>query len=335
MKNLTPVWLRRIAAIAAGIVLGVAVAVFAAQRAFSPLAPHAAPVDFVLAPGSSLAAAARELEERRLIRSARAFRWYAHWTGVDARLQAGEYELSPAMSVREIVQRLTAGKVKSYSIALPEGLTATEIAARLATQDLTEINSFLAAVRDAELARTLGFEGETLEGYLFPETYQLQKGLSPHDLIEILVGEFRKAWEQVAPAAAAAGLSQRQAVILASLIEKETGIAEERALISSVFHNRLRRGMRLETDPSVIYGITDFDGDLRRTHLEDERNLYNTYRIAGLPPGPIGNPGLASLRAAVLPAATEYFYFVSRNDGTHVFSKTYREHVNAVNRYQK
>ena len=127
----------------------------------------------------------------------------------------------------------------------------------------------------------------------------------------------------------------REVVTLASIVEKETGAPEERPLIAGVFRNRLDRGMRLESDPTVIYGIPDFDGNLRRVHLDDDANPYNTYRIAGLPPGPIANPGAASLRAVVRPAETDYLYFVSRNDGTHVFSRSYREHLNAVNRYQK
>ena len=151
-----------------------------------------------------------------------------------------------------------------------------------------------------------------------------------------MVKQFDRVWdEQVSGLAAASALSKNEIVILASIVEKETAAPEERPLIASVFLNRLERGMRLETDPTVIYGIPQFDGNLRRKHLEDASNPYNTYRISGLPPGPIANPGSEALRAIVEPESADFLYFVSRNDGTHHFSETYREHVNAVNRYQK
>jgi UPF0755 protein len=159
--------------------------------------------------------------------------------------------------------------------------------------------------------------------------------MAPLDLARAMVEQFRRAWGEIAPLARERGLPMRDVVILASLIEKETGAPQERPLIASVFLNRLRIGMRLETDPSVIYGIPDFDGNLRRRDLENAGNPYNTYRISGLPPGPIANPGAASLRAAVEPAETDYLYFVSRNDGSHTFSKSYAEHLAAVNRYQR
>ena len=189
--------------------------------------------------------------------------------------------------------------------------------------------------RDPAAAAGYDVEGQSLEGYLFPETYRLARGLSAREVVTTLVHQFHEAWEEIAPQAEANGMSMREIVILASIIEKETGTAEERPRIASVFLNRLRRGMRLESDPTVIYGIPDFDGNLRRRDLENRGNPYNTYRIRGLPPGPIANPGADALRAVLHPEDTDYLYFVSRNDGTHWFSTTYSEHVNAVNRYQK
>ena len=147
--------------------------------------------------------------------------------------------------------------------------------------------------------------------------------------------QFLAVWREIEPLAAAQGLSQHEIVTLASIVEKETGVSEERALVAGVFRNRLRRRMRLESDPTVIYGIPGFDGNLRRRDLEDAANPYNTYRIAALPPGPIASPGEASLRAVVSPARSNYLYFVARNDGTHTFSNTFREHARAVERYQK
>ena len=150
-----------------------------------------------------------------------------------------------------------------------------------------------------------------------------------------MVEHFKQAWREIQDWAGDHTLDMHDLVTLASIVEKETGVPDERPLIASVFANRLARGMRLESDPTVIYGIPDFDGNLRRSDLENGENPYNTYQIRGLPPGPIANPGIASLRAAAHPADTGYLYFVSRNDGTHVFSRSYRDHVNAVNRYQR
>jgi UPF0755 protein len=149
------------------------------------------------------------------------------------------------------------------------------------------------------------------------------------------VKQFEETWHRIEPHTRDHGLSRHEIVTLASIVEKETSAPEERPLIAAVFLNRMKRGMRLETDPTVIYGIEDFDGNLRRRDLNDASNPYNTYRIAGLPPGPIASPGAHALRAVLEPAETDYLYFVSRNDGTHHFSRSYREHANAVNRYQK
>lgn len=290
---------------------------------------------FTVRPGAPLRVVAEELEREGLVRRATALVWLARVRGLEGALRAGEYELSPAVPASQILRHLTEGPIKTHELVLPEGLTAAEVAARLEATGLSEAASFLAAVHDAALAEELGVEGPSLEGYLFPETYQLPRGLPPRELAEVFVRQFLGIWREIEPLAATRGLSMRETVTLASIVEKETGTPEERPLIASVFHNRLRRGMRLESDPTVIYGIADFDGNLRRAHLEDRTNPFNTYRIPGLPPTPIANPGEGALRATVEPADTAYLYFVSRNDGTHVFSASYRAHQAAVHRYQK
>lgn len=239
------------------------------------------------------------------------------------------------MTPQEILERVRSGKVRTYEVVLPEGSRATEIAARFEEAGLARKDEFLAAVFDPAFARSLGIEAESLEGYLYPETYRVARNLSARALARMLVDQFFAVWRTVEPAARASGLTQHQIVTLASIVEKETAAPDERPLIAAVFLNRLDRRMRLETDPTVIYGIADFDGNLRKKHLLDDTNPYNTYRIPGLPPGPIASPGADALRAVVEPAETEYLFFVSRNDGTHVFSRTYREHVDAVNHYQK
>ena len=264
-----------------------------------------------------------------------AVKWLARLRGLAGRLKAGEYELSAALPPGEILEILASGRVVTYQVVLPEGITAAEIARRLEAKGLADGANFLALVRDPAAAPDFGVEGPTLEGYLFPNTYRMPRGLPPAQIAGALIKQFLGVWAGISGPAAAQGLSMREVVTLGSIVEKETGDPRERPLIAGVFRNRLARGMRLESDPTVIYGIPGFDGNLRRVHLEDGANPYNTYQLAGLPPGPIANPGADALRAVVSPAATDYLFFVSRNDGTHVFASTYREHVNNVNHFQK
>lgn len=290
---------------------------------------------FLVASGATLSEVAAALEAAGLVRRAWAFEMLARFEEAGAQLRAGEYALSPHQRPGDILDQLTRGQVRTHPVSIPEGLTAVQIAARFEQAGFGRAEEFLGLVRDPTFVQELGLEGESLEGYLFPETYRWARGLPTRELIADMVGQFRLVWSPLAERARARGLSPRDAVILASIVEKETGAAAERPRIAAVFLNRLERGMRLETDPSVIYGIADFDGNLRRVHLEDETNPYNTYRIPALPPGPIANPGAAALRAVVEPEETEALFFVSKNDGTHHFSKTYAEHAHAVDRYQR
>jgi UPF0755 protein len=304
-------------------------------RSLLPVAGSERSIHFRVQPGLSLGAVARDLERERLVRHAWAFETLARWRGLAGELRAGEYDLSPHLTTGEILERIAEGRVRTYRIVIPEGLTAVEIAQRLEEKGLANPGEFLTAVRTQELVNELDVEGESLEGYLFPETYQLARGLPVAEIARAMVAQFHAVWPEIAPRSEALGLSMLETVTLASIVEKETGVPEERSVIAAVFHNRLRRGMRLETDPTVIYGLPNFDGNLRRADLEDTRNAYNTYQIPGLPPGPIANPGAAALRAAVAPATSSYLYFVSRNDGTHEFSSSYTEHAAAVDRFQK
>jgi UPF0755 protein len=328
--------LLRHAAVAAG---GLALVAGAGAAAFlhllSPVRADAQPVLFEVARGASTGGIAGRLEAAGLVRSAEAFGALARLRRAAGGLRAGEYELSASQSSLEILEILAAGRVKTWEVVLPEGLRVEEIATRLAEPKLVDAAAFVAFARDPASAAALGVEGPDLEGYLFPETYRLPRGLAPREVAAALVAQFLGVWREIAPRAAERGLGMRQVVTLASIVEKETGAPQERPLIAAVFLNRLARGMRLESDPTVIYGIAGFDGNLRRAHLEDDSNRYNTYKIAGLPPGPIASPGAAALRAVVEPAPAPYLFFVSRNDGTHVFSRTFDEHVNHVNRHQK
>jgi UPF0755 protein len=310
-------------------------ALAAAQWLLAPPAAEAQAVLFDVPAGATLSSVGRRLAAEGLVRSPRAFVWLGRWHKVQGHLQAGEYEISAAMPAAEILEMMAEGKVHTLELLVPEGITAAEVALRLGALGLCDPDEFMAVVRDPDSATAFGVEGPGLEGYLFPETYRFPHGLPAREIARTLVTGFHAAWKGVEDQAAQQGLSMRTVVILASIIEKETGLAEERPLIASVFRNRLTRGMRLESDPTVIYGIDGFGGSLHRVDLVNSANPYNTYRIQGLPPGPIANPGAAALHAVVEPATTGFFYFVSRNDGGHVFSHSYQEHVANVDRYQR
>jgi UPF0755 protein len=261
---------------------------------------------------------------------------WARLRGVDREIKSGEYDLEPSLTPRELLEKFVTGSVKTHAVTLPEGLRLDEVAARLEAAGIAPAGAFLARARDASFARSLGIEEGDLEGYLYPETYRFRRRSQPDEIIRRMYQEHQTRWSDAdREALARSGLSVHEVVTLASIVEKETGVAEERPLVASVFWNRLHRGMRLESDPTTIYGIADFDGNLRREHLEDETNPWNTYKIAGLPPTPIANPGFASLAAVVRPAETDYLYFVSRGDGTHVFASSYDQHLMNVARYQR
>jgi len=306
-----------------------------AAWSIAPADSNAGPQRFELPAGSTLHRVAVDLERAGLIRSRLSFEALARWRGAQGSLRAGEYELSAAWGTTRILDQIAEGRVLNVEVTLPEGLTAAEIALRLEQAGVARADAFLAVARDPAVAAELGVEGPGLEGYLFPETYRIAPGLTAKQVAKVLVDQFHRVWSELAPDAAARGLSMRDAVTLASIVEKETGAPDERPLVASVFANRLARHMRLESDPTTIYGIPNFDGNLTRAHLEDAANPWNTYRIDGLPPTPIANPGAASLRAVVHPAETDYLFFVSRNDGTHVFARSFSEHVVNVARFQK
>lgn len=301
-----------------------------------PVAPGDASTQvFEIRRGTGVSEIGRALKSAGLLAHPRAFALLARLRGADRQIQAGEYELSSSMTPAEILARMQSGRVKTYTVVLPEGICAREVAERLEAAGLIDASEFLALAFDPAFAHSLGIEAPSLEGYLYPETYHLARNLPVEAVVRVLFEQFTETWSELEPLAKATGLSRHQVVTLASIVEKETAAPDERPVIAGVFLNRLSRKMRLETDPTVIYGIEGFDGNLRKIHLEDPSNLYNTYLIAGLPPGPIASPGRAALEAVVKPAKTDYLFFVSRNDGTHVFSRTHREHLDAVDHFQK
>jgi len=299
-----------------------------------PAGEAGADVVLTIPSGQPLSATAAELERLGVIRSALKFRILARWDGYDRRLKAGEYAFSPVSTPLEILNTMAKGLVVLHRVTIPEGLTIPQIADVIERTGLAKASDIVARATDPAQALANGVSADNLEGYLFPETYLFPKSVTPEGILAAMVARFHAVftpeWQL---RAGEIGLTPQQAVTLASIVEKETGDPSERPLISSVFHNRLKRGMRLETDPTVIYGLKNFDGNLTRRHLETP-TPYNTYTIKGLPPGPIANPGKESLRAALFPAQTDYLYFVSKNNGTHQFSTNLTDHNKAVHRYQ-
>jgi len=285
--------------------------------------------------GASFRAVIRLLEEEKLITDRFLFLLLGKLTGAERLIKPGEYAFHTAMRPREILAILIGGKSLEYQISVPEGYSARQIAEALAQEHLTDPEAFLRLAQDPKEAELFGINGPSLEGYLFPDTYYFPKRIKPEEVVKRMVSEFQSLWdEELRPKAEAAGMTEQEVVTLASIIEKETGSDEERRLVSAVFHNRLRNKMRLQSDPTVVYLLQDFHGAI--THRELLLPTpYNTYQFDGLPPGPISNPGRESLLAAVDPAPVDFLYFVSRNDGTHVFSKNLKDHSRAVARYQR
>lgn len=262
----------------------------------------------------------------------------ALWLRGDARrLQAGEYRFDHPMSADEVLDKIVRGDVNLINLTFREGLTISEMSVVFETGGFGSAATFVAAARDADLIRDVDLDATDLEGYLFPDTYALPRGSDASSVVRVMVGRFKDVLTpELLRAAEARDLSVRQLVTLGSLVEKETARSDERPLVAGVYTNRLRIGMGLQCDPTVIYALTRagrFDGNLRREDLLFD-SPYNTYRYPGLPPGPIAAPGLAALRAAASPADHDYLYFVSRNDGSHVFARTLAEHNRNVQRFQ-
>lgn len=307
---------------------------------FVPVKPGATgeKVLVFIKPGTSFKAIGSILQERRLIRSRAAFVAIGRITRAYRDVKAGYYELSAAMTPFQIMDKLRKGEVYRIKVTIPEGYTMRQIARLLVTKGVIDREaSFVEAAKDRRLLDSFGISANSAEGFLFPDTYFFEKRENSYTVMKKMIRTFFKVFnKEMRKRAEELGMSIEEVVTLASLIEKETAVQQERRLISAVFHNRLKNGMRLQCDPSVIYGLSNsFDGNLKKEHLKDARNLYNTYVYKGLPPGPIANPGRDSLLAALYPADVSYKYFVSRNDGTHYFSTSLREHNAAVRRFQK
>ena len=304
--------------------------------AVTPMPMRAGANPHVLIPAkTSLAGIEKILVENGVIPPGRGFYYLARVSRLSQRLQAGEYLFTPGQTPYQILCTLAAGSTVRWSVTIPEGANMYQLADILAKGGWGERELFLKLMRDPEMLARYGVPAASLEGYLFPDTYQLVRGQNPKEIIGLMVERGRKVRQELGGLRDnPLDLSPHQVLTLASIVEKETAVPEERPRIAGVFLNRLRLGMRLQTDPTVIYGLADFDGNLTKKDLSTP-TPYNTYLINGLPPGPIANPGRASIVAVLHPAAESYLYFVSKNDGTHYFSCDLPEHNRAVCKYQK
>ncbi len=288
----------------------------------------------VIPRGAGIRDVARLLSRRDIIRQPKLFRLLARVKTRHASIKAGEHRLSPMQTPLSILDKLIQGEVVLHKLTVPEGYTARQISALVGRSGLTTAAAFMQAAFDAGVAGENGISAKSCEGYLFPETYYFPVSVSAERIVATMVKRFWAVFtEKYRERSRKLGFTVHQIVILASMIEKETAAAGERPLIAAVFHNRLKKHMRLESDPTVIYGISDFDGNITRRHLET-KTPYNTYRIRGLPAGPIANPGEKSLKAALYPAEAPYLFFVAKGNGSHQFSTNIADHNRAVRRYQ-
>lgn len=289
--------------------------------------------EFTVRQGEGFASINSRLYEAKLISNPRIFYRYCQWNELMTKFKAGVFEIPSNKNIPELVSLLINGKSIQKSVTIPEGKNIYEIANILEKQEIISAQLFLSAAKDTEFTKKLGIDGDTVEGYLYPETYQFAKNISAKRIIESMVSLFNKKTTDIN--LEAHGLDKKDIITLASIVEKETGAKHERPIIAGVFLNRIKKNMRLQSDPTTIYGIYErYKGNLKKSDLLDP-TPYNTYAIKRLPIGPIANPGLDSIRAVLNPAQHNYLFFVSQNDGTHIFSEKYSDHAKAVNTFQK
>jgi UPF0755 protein len=299
-----------------------------------PITPEN-PVELQIENGTAFNTVANRLETSGLISSARMFNLLARLRGDLGNIQAGDYDFSQAATPVEVLDRLVRGDVRRIQFTIPEGFTLRQIGERLAAQEIASLEEFMTLAENKDFLSRHKIEATSLEGYLFPETYTVSSRIKLSKMIETMLNQLdRQLTPELLKAAAEKGLNRHQLLTLASIVQKEAGNDAEMPIIAAVFLNRLRKNIRLQADPTVIYGLgDDFQGNITKAHLR-QPTPYNTYTIRGLPPGPIASPGLKALQAAAFPADVNFIYFVARGDGTHSFSVTLKEHNRAVQRFQ-
>jgi UPF0755 protein len=295
-------------------------------------------IEVVIPARTSLSAIAEILAENKVIRDKTRFAMLALLTGSGNKLKAGEYVFETGKRPFFVIDRLKRGEVLYRPVTIPEGTDMVKIAQILAAGGWVNSQRFLDLAHDPEILADYGIQADSLEGYLFPDTYYLSKGQqSTAEIIRMMVDHHFQVFDELTKDSSRSPevqLTHHKIVTLASIVEKETGREEERGLVASVYLNRLAKGMRLQADPTVGYGLKKNSGELSRNDLESP-SMYNTYKITGLPPGPISNPGRAALKAVLLPPESDYLFFVAKDDKSHYFSRTLQEHNKAVARYRK
>ncbi|MDG2306560.1 MAG: endolytic transglycosylase MltG [Candidatus Binatia bacterium] len=294
------------------------------------------PAAISIGDGESLPAIAARMQQRGVLVRPEAFLALARWRQVDRQVRSGVYEFEGGATAGEVLEALVSGPQRFELVSIPEGWTAERIALRLEAAGLGSAEHYQELAANPDFAASLGVSAGGLEGYLFPDTYSFGDDPTPEEVLGRMTARFFEVFDESLHAAAEAkGLTPHEAITLASIVETEAAIASERPLISAVFHNRLKRGMPLQADPTVLYGVPGRTKPIRRSDLK-RATPYNTYVIRGLPPGPIANPGLASLEAAVYPTkGTKALYFVARNDRSHEFNQSLSAHTRAVRKYQR
>lgn len=290
-------------------------------------------VVFTVQNGDTFGRVNQRLYNQKIINNTRLFHYLAKYKGVLTKLRAGDFTIKTGSSMTQVLDTLIYGQPNLKIFTIPEGRNMYEVAKIVASIGITSEEDFLKAATDPELLKGMGVSADSAEGYLFPETYHFAPNSRAVDVVKTMIDQFNKRTESITfnhPF-----LDKHQVIILASMVEKETGAKFERNTIAGVFTNRLKKKMRLQSDPTTIYGIWQrYDGNIRRKDLQ-EHTPYNTYRVPALPKGPIANPSLEAIKAALNPEDHKYLFFVSKNDGTHIFTETYQEHSKAVNDYQK
>ncbi|MFB3902287.1 MAG: endolytic transglycosylase MltG [Acidobacteriota bacterium] len=288
--------------------------------------------------GTSVPEIGRILHRAGVVSHPRLFAWYVRLFYPASSMKAGEYRFDRASSMRDVAGKLFRGEVYVIKVTVPEGFSRTDIIDVLIKNGIGTRQELMAATRDTSAIAGLDSRASDLEGYLFPDTYFFSRRVSEKEVLDRMVSRFLQIWNaERQRKARELSMTPREVVTLASLIEKETALPAERQLISAVFHNRLKKNIALGSDPTVIYSVKllkDYDGVINQSDLKLD-SPYNTYIYYGLPPGPIANPGLASIDAALEPAKVDYLYFVSRNDGSHLFTENYQDHLRGVRQYQR
>ena len=292
-------------------------------------------IELEIPKGSTFRQAIEIFSKEKLIRDINLFLFIGRVSGLDRKIRAGYYSIYESMSPLDIFKMLKKGQIIEYEITIVEGDSLREIAEKLSEKGIMSKNDFMLLSSDEDFLASYTIDAPTFEGYLFPDTYKIPKGMDPEDAIGTMINKMREKYSgKLRARTSELGLSEREVLTLASIIEKEAKTDEERALISAVYHNRLRKGIPLQADPTSIYGIKSSREKITTKDLQ-RRTPYNTYVIKGLPPGPIASPGIKSIVAAMYPADVPYIYFVSNDDGTHRFSVTREEHISAVKSYRE